>query len=64
MTMPLETVRKLGETPHTWTEWSSSQLLRNTPLRPIAEWSRLKFGADLPAQRRLVDLENTLDPYH
>jgi hypothetical protein len=55
---------RLGETPHTWTERSSSQLLQNTPLHPIAEWSRLRFGADLPAQRRLVDLENTLDPYH
>jgi hypothetical protein len=27
----------LGETPHTWTEWSSSQLLQNTPLHPVAE---------------------------
>ena len=31
---------RLGETPHTWTEWSSSQLLQNTPLHPIAEWGR------------------------
>ena len=29
---------RLGETPHTWVEWSSSQLLQNTPLHPIAEW--------------------------
>src|ERR1700722_3974751 len=28
---------RLGETPHTWVEWSSSQLLQNTPLHPIAE---------------------------
>src|SRR5208282_3820457 len=50
----------LGETPHTWVEWSSSQLLQNTPLHPIAEWGRLRFGADLPAELRLADLENTL----
>ena len=35
---------RLGETPHTWVEWSSSQLLQNTPLHPIAEWGRLRFG--------------------
>ena len=58
---------RLGETPHTWVEWSSSQLLQNTPLHPIAEWGRQRFGADLPAEQRLADLENTfgligLDP--
>ena len=31
---------RLGETPHTWVEWSCSQLLQNTPLHPIAEWGR------------------------
>jgi predicted ATPase len=52
---------RLGETPHTWVEWSCSQLLQNTPLHPIAEWGRQRFGgADLPAERRLADLENTL----
>ena len=51
---------RLGETPHTWIEWSSSQLLQNTPLHPIAEWGRQRFGADLPAEQRLADLENTL----
>jgi class 3 adenylate cyclase len=51
---------RLGETPHTWTEWSSSQLLQNTPLHPIAEWGRQRFGADLPAQQRLADLDSTL----
>ena len=50
----------LGETPHTWVELSSSQLLQNTPLHPIAEWGRQRFGADEPADRRLADLENTL----
>ena len=52
---------QLGETPHTWVEWSSSQLLQNTPLHPIVEWGRLRFGgADAPAERRLADLENAL----
>ena len=51
---------RLGETPHTWVEWSSSQLLQNTPLHPIAEWGRQRFGADLPTKQRLADLENTL----
>ena len=30
---------QLTETPHTWSEWSASQLLQNTPLHPIAEWA-------------------------
>ena len=51
---------RLGETPHTWAEWSSSQLLQNTPLHPIAEWGRQRFGADLTTEQRLADLENTL----
>ena len=52
---------KLRETPHTWVEFSSSQLLQNTPLHPIAEWGRQRFGgADNPAGQRLADLENTL----
>jgi predicted ATPase len=25
---------KLSDTPHTWVEWSCSQLLQNTPLHP------------------------------
>ena len=51
---------RLGETPHTWTEWSSSQLLQNTPLHPVAEYGRQRFGADLPAEQRLADIENAL----
>ena len=52
---------RLRETPHTWVEWSCSQLLQNTPLHPIAEWGRQRFGgADVPAEQRLADLENTL----
>jgi class 3 adenylate cyclase len=52
---------RLGATPHTWVEWSSSQLLQNTPLHPVAEWGRLRYGTrDAPEERRLADLENTL----
>jgi predicted ATPase len=51
---------RLGETPHTWVEWSSSQLLQNTPLHPIAEWGRQRFGAEADGERRLADLDNTL----
>ncbi len=51
---------RLGETPYTWVEWSSSQLLQNTPLHPIAEWARQRFGADMPADERLAELESTL----
>ena len=47
---------RLGETPHTWVEWNSSQLLQNTPLHPVAEWGRVRFGgqdvaADKAARR-------------
>ena len=35
---------RLGDVPHTWVEWSCSQLLQNTPLHPIAEWGRQRFG--------------------
>ena len=52
---------RLREVPHTWVEWSCSQLLQNTPLHPISEWGRQRFGGpDVPAERRLSDLENTL----
>ncbi len=52
---------RLRDTPHTWTEWSCSQLLQNTPLHPIAEWGRQRFGsADIPVERQLADLESTL----
>ena len=58
---------RLAETPHTWIEWSASQLLQNTPLHPIVEWGRQRFGVDAPAEQRLADLEGTfrligLDP--
>jgi class 3 adenylate cyclase/tetratricopeptide (TPR) repeat protein len=51
---------KLAGTPHTWIEWNALQLLQNTPLHPIAEWGRIRFEADSPAEQRLADLENTL----
>jgi predicted ATPase len=52
---------RLAETPHTWSAWAASQLLQNTPLHPIVEWGRQRFGdADTPAGRRFADLENTL----
>jgi class 3 adenylate cyclase len=53
---------RLREVPHTWAEWSCSQLLQNTPLHPIADWGRQRFGsAEVPAEKRLADLENLLD---
>jgi class 3 adenylate cyclase/predicted ATPase len=52
---------RLRETPHTWVEWSCSQLLQNTPLHPIAEWGRERFGGtEVPAEQRLADLEGSL----
>ncbi len=52
---------RLADTPHTWVEWSCSQILQNTPLHPIAEWGRQRFGsADVPAEQRLADLETSL----
>ena len=52
---------RLRETPHTWAEWTCLQLLQSTPLHPIAEWGRTRFGgADVPADRRLAELESSL----
>jgi class 3 adenylate cyclase/predicted ATPase len=52
---------RLRDIPHTWLEWSCSQLLQNTPLHPIAEWGRQRFGgADVSAERRFAELESTL----
>ena len=48
---------RIGAAPHTWVEWSASQLLQNTPLHPLAEWGRLRFGgADVQAEKRLAEL--------
>jgi class 3 adenylate cyclase len=52
---------RLAEMPHTWVEWSASQLLQNTPLHPISEWGRLRFGTDAPTEQRLADLEALCD---
>jgi class 3 adenylate cyclase len=52
---------RLAETPHTWVEWTSSQLLQNTPLHPIAEWGRARFGgAEVAGEKRLAELEAAL----
>jgi predicted ATPase len=52
---------RLRDTPHTWVEWTCSQLLQNTPLHPVTEWGRVRFGGtDVPPEQRLCDLENSL----
>jgi class 3 adenylate cyclase/predicted ATPase len=52
---------RLRDVPHTWAEWSCSQLLQNTPLHPVTEWGRTRFGGgEIPAERQLADLESTL----
>jgi class 3 adenylate cyclase len=52
---------RLRDAPHTWLEWGCSQLLQNTPLHPIAEAWRQRFGgADVSAERRFAELESTL----
>jgi class 3 adenylate cyclase/tetratricopeptide (TPR) repeat protein len=52
---------RLAETRHTWSEWNASQLLQNTPLHPLSEWARQRFGgADARAGRRFAELEIAL----
>src|SRR5499427_6012427 len=52
---------RLRDTPHTWLEWSCSQFLQNTPLHPIAEAGRQRFGGvDVSVERRFAELESTL----
>jgi class 3 adenylate cyclase/tetratricopeptide (TPR) repeat protein len=52
---------RIGETPHSWVEWSSSQLLRNTPLHPVIGWGRVRFGGpEVPSDRRFAELESVL----
>jgi class 3 adenylate cyclase/predicted ATPase len=53
---------QLGETPHSWIEWSSSQLLQNTPLHPVLGWGRARFGGpEVAPERRLAELESVLE---
>ena len=51
---------KLAETPHTWVEWAASQLLQNTPLHPLAEWGRLRFGGPMRPTRGVSPTSRTL----
>ncbi len=52
---------QLVERPHSWIEWSSSQLLQNTPLHPVLGWARARFGGpEVAPERRLAELESIL----
>src|SRR6516225_8941822 len=52
---------RVGGIPHAWIESTSSQLLQNTPLHPIIEWGRVRFGGvEVPAERRFAELESAL----
>jgi class 3 adenylate cyclase/predicted ATPase len=52
---------QMGERPHSWIEWSSSQLLQNTPLHPVLGWGRARFGgSEVAPERRLAELESLL----
>ena len=52
---------QLAERPHSWIEWSSSQLLQNTPLHPVLGWGRARFGGpEVAPERRLAELESVL----
>ena len=51
----------LGDTPHTWVEWRASQILQNTPLQPVVEWARTRFGGEEVApDQRLIELKTAL----
>ena len=56
---------QLADRRHSWVEWSSSQLLQNTPLHPILGWGRVRFGGpEVAAERRLAELESLLADVH
>jgi len=39
---------RLSETPHTWVEWSCSQLLQNAPFHPFIEFARRRLEEQEP----------------
>ena len=43
---------RLRDTPHTWAEFSCSQLLQNTPLHPIADWGRQRRTQTIASSTR------------
>jgi class 3 adenylate cyclase/predicted ATPase len=52
---------QLAKRPHSWIEWSSSQLMQNTPLHPVLGWARARFGGpEVAPERRLAELESIL----
>jgi class 3 adenylate cyclase/predicted ATPase len=57
----VEEFRSKLVTPHSWIEWTSSQLLQNTPLHPLLGWARARFGGpEVAPERRLAELESVL----
>ena len=52
---------RLAETPHSWIEWTASQLLQNTALHPLGEWGKRRFGgAEVAPELRRADLKSSL----
>jgi class 3 adenylate cyclase/tetratricopeptide (TPR) repeat protein len=52
---------QLADKRHSWVEWSSSQLLQNTPFHPVLGWGRVRFGGpEVAPERRLAELESLL----
>ena len=52
---------RIAETPHSWIEWTSSQLLQNTALHPLTQWGRQRFGgAEIAPEKQIADLESSL----
>jgi hypothetical protein len=54
---------RVGETPHTWVKWASSQLLQNMPLHPVAEWGLQRFTTEAKfAELKTVVTQLEVDP--